>query len=405
MNSEKSNKEVLIFNSSPKKVIMVFVLGTFALGMTGNVVTGLLSQLSNEFDVTISTSGLLLSMYAIGVALFGPILRLGTISFPPKPLLIGLMSIFIISNVIAATAGSFKVLMFSRLLSSSIHAPFFGLCMMLAFNIAGPRKGTNAMARVQTGLSVAIMVGVPLGALIGGVLDWRIVFWIMASLGSLTLIGIMTFTPNTGPGEIPDLKTELKVLKNKNVLMIIGVILFGFSGVFITYAYLEPMLREFGDFGLTEISIALFLFGLGGVLGNMVCGRIHPNRLTQWLLAFFVFLSVVLSTFTLLLPIPIMGFLMCFLLGTGTFGTTPIFNSKIVMAATEAPLLSGTIAASTFNMSSFIGSSLGSILLQNGYSFEWLTLISGGFMIIGIGLTILTHNLEDKTLFRTLQDR
>ncbi|WLR46636.1 MFS transporter [Halobacillus litoralis] len=388
------------FNSSSKKVITVFVLGTFALGMTGNVVTGLLSQLSNEFDVTISTSGLLLSMYAVGVAFFGPILRLGTINYPPKLLLISLMSVFILSNVIAATAGSFEVLMFSRLLSSSMHAPFFGLCMMIAFNIAGSKKGTNAMARVQSGLSLAIMIGVPLGTLIGGVLDWRIVFWIMASLGVLTLLGIVFTTPNIRPAQLPDLKTELKVLKNKNVLMIIAVILFGFSGVFITYAYVEPMLREFGNFGLIEVSIGLFCFGLGGVMGNMVCGRIHPNRLTQWLLASFVFLSIVLSTFTLLLHIPVMGFLMCFLLGAGTFGTTPIFNSKIVMAATEAPLLSGTIAASAFNLSSFIGSSLGSMLLQNGFSYEWLTLISGGFMIIGIGLTIFTHHREDKTLFR-----
>lgn len=115
----------MIKNPPRSLVISIFMIGAFAVGMTEYVVTGLLTQFANDLNVQVSTTGLLLSVYALSVAFFGPIIRLLTLKFPPKLLLIMLISIFIISNIVAATAPNFEVLLLSRLLSASMHAPVF----------------------------------------------------------------------------------------------------------------------------------------------------------------------------------------------------------------------------------------------------------------------------------------
>lgn len=162
--------------TSRKWVLLVFMVGTFSIGMTEYVVTGLLTQFAEDLKVEVSTTGLLLSAYAVSVAIFGPLLRIVTIKFSSKPLLVGFIIVFIISNIIAAKASSFEILLLSRLLSASMHAPFFGLCMSLAVYISPPHKRTGAIAAVQGGLTIAVMIGVPFGSYLGGLFDWRSVF-------------------------------------------------------------------------------------------------------------------------------------------------------------------------------------------------------------------------------------
>lgn len=387
-------------NVSRTWVLVVFMIGTFSVGMTEYVVTGLLTQFADDLHVAVSTTGLLLSAYALGVAVFGPLLRMLTIKFPAKPLLIGLVAVFIISNIIAATASSFEVLLLSRLFSATMHAPYFGLCMSIAVNISKPQKRTSAIAAVQGGLTIAVMLGVPFGSLLGGMLDWRSVFWFMAILGIITLIGLIIVTPNLQSTEAPNLKKELRMFKNKNVLLTIAIIIFGFSGVFTAYTFMEPMIREFAGFGVVGVTVTLFTFGLGAVIGNFASGRIREHRLTGKLMLTFCFLAIVLLFFTYLLQFAYLAPVMSFLFGAGTFGTTPILNSKIILPATEAPLLSGTIAASVFNIANFVGATFGTFLLDKGLSFTMITFVAAGIILVGLLLTLVTDKVEDKSYFQ-----
>lgn len=380
-------------------ILSIFMIGTFAIGMTEYAVTGLLTQFAADLDVAVSTTGLLLSVYAISVAVCGPLLRILTVKYSPKPLLIVLISIFIVSNMVAATAPSFEILLLSRLLSATMHAPFFGLTMSMAVEISPPHKRTSAIAAVQGGLTIAVMLGVPFGSYIGGILDWRLVFWFITLMGVINLIGLMIVTPNMKQKEVPKLKNELAVLKNKNVWMLIAIIVFGFSGVFTAYTFTEPMLRELAGFDLTSITIGLFLFGFGAVTGNFLSGRFQPEVLTERLMVAMAILGTVLISFTFLLMNPFLTYVACFLFGAGTFGTTPILNTKIILAATEAPALSGTIAASVFNLANSIGATLGSLLLTNHFSFREITFVAGGMIFFGVILIIVTHKIEDKSLF------
>ncbi|AIC96206.1 MFS-type transporter yfhI [Shouchella lehensis G1] len=390
---------MLRFMNNHRIVLTIFMLGTFAIGMTEYVVTGLLTEFARDLDVAVSTTGLLLSVYAISVAVFGPLLRIITIKYPPKPLLIGLTALFVISNIIAATAPTFEVLLLSRLLSATMHAPFFGLAMMMAINMSLPEKRTQAIAIVQGGLTIAIMIGVPFGSFIGGLVDWRLVFWFLVLLGTLVLIGLLLFVPNEKQTVTPHLRSELKALANKNVLWVLAIIVFGFSGVFTAYTFKEPMLREFAGFGVPGVTLGLFFFGLGAVIGNFTSGRVPPRLLTKTLMASLVALAVVLFAFTFLLQSPVLAIVSCFLFGAGTFGTTPLLNAKVILAAKEAPMLSGTIAASIFNVANALGASLGTLFLNMGYSFTMITFVAGGIILFGLVLTIITSKVEDKALY------
>ncbi len=226
---------------SRQTILTFFMLSTFAIGMTEYVVTGLLTQFASDFQVPVSTTGLLLSAYAIGVAIFGPLLRVVTIKLPPKPLLIAMMILFIFSNIVAATAPTFNIMILSRLSSAVMHAPFFGLCMSMAMNISPYDKRPAAIAAVDGGLTIAVMLGVPFGSFIGGIFDWRYVFWFIVGIGVISLIGLIIVTPNIKPAQAPKLREELSIFKNKSVMLIIAIIVFGFSGVFTAYTFLEPI--------------------------------------------------------------------------------------------------------------------------------------------------------------------
>ena len=384
---------------SRRTILTFFMLSTFAIGMTEYVVTGLLTQFADDFQVPVSTTGLLLSAYAIGVAVFGPLLRVVTLKFSPKPLLIAMMVLFILSNTLAAMAPSFNIMILSRLCSAIMHAPFFGLCMSMAMNISPPDKRPAAIAAVNGGLTIAVMLGVPFGSFIGGIFDWRYVFWFIVGIGIISLIGLIIVTPNIKPTEIPKLREELKIFKNKSVMLTIAVIVFGFSGVFTAYTFLEPMLRDYSGFDVTGITLSMFFFGVGAVLGNFASGRIAPYQLTKRLMFVLIGLAIVLVLFTTLIQFSFLAFIMVFLFGVGTFGTTPILNAKIIIGAREAPALSGTIAASVFNLANAIGAMLGTGLLNRGASFTVITLVASGMILFGLFLTYVTHKVEDKTLF------
>ncbi|CEA01282.1 Inner membrane transport protein YdhP [Jeotgalicoccus saudimassiliensis] len=389
-----------MFNNPSRKIIItVFMIGAFAVGMTEYVVTGLLTQFATDLDVAVSTTGLLLSVYALSVALFGPVIRLLTLKFTPKLLLLILVSIFIISNIIAATAPNFEVLLLSRLLSASMHAPFFGVMMSVAMAISPPHKKTSAIALVNGGLVIAVMLGVPFGSYIGSVLDWRVVFWMIVTLGILTLIGMILVTPNFRITDVPKISAELSALKDKNVIMLIVTIVFGFSGVFTAYTFLEPMLRDIANMGDLGVTFSMLMFGTFAVIGNFSSGSVQPGKLTGAVTLVIMFLAVVLFGLTFMLQVPYLAYIAAGLFGLGTFGISPMLNAKIIFAAVTAPALAGTLAASVFNLANAIGASLGSALLSADFSYTAITFVAGGMLIFGALCMVATHFIEDKNRF------
>ncbi|EEQ78803.1 MFS transporter [Staphylococcus warneri] len=379
-----------------KMMFFIFMLGTFTVGMAEYVVTGLLTQISDDMHVSISSAGLLVSVYAISVAVIGPFMRIFTMKVHAHRLLPVLVAIFIVSNLVGMLAPNFNVLLLSRLMSAAMHAPFFGVCMSVAATVAPPAKKPQAIALVQAGLTIAVMIGVPFGSFLGGLANWRVVFGIMIILAVITMLGMMKFTPHVSLSAEANISKELTVFKNPHILIVISIIVFGYSGVFTTYTFMEPMIHEYAPFKIIGLTVCLFLFGLGGVIGNLVTGSVPEHALTKYLFYTFFLLFITIILFVTFVHYAVLALLICFLFGFGTFGTTPLLNSKIILSAHEAPLLASTLAASIFNVANFIGAILGSILLSIGLPYMTITFISGGIIILGIILNTVNNVYEKK---------
>ena len=178
-----------------KMMFFIFMLGTFTVGMAEYVVTGLLTQIADDMKVSISSAGLLISVYAISVAVIGPFMRIFTLKVHGHRLLPILVAIFIVSNLVGMLAPNFNILLLSRLMSAAMHAPFFGVCMSVAAAVAPPAKKPQAIALVQAGLTIAVMIGVPFGSFLGGFANWRTVFGVMILLAIITMLGMIKFVP------------------------------------------------------------------------------------------------------------------------------------------------------------------------------------------------------------------
>ena len=379
-----------------KMLFIIFMIGTFTVGMAEYVVTGLLTQIADDMKVSVSSAGLLISVYAISVALIGPLMRIITLKVHAHRLLPILVAIFIISNIVGMLAPNFNVLLLSRLMSAAMHAPFFGVCMSVAATVAPPAKKTQAIALVQAGLTIAVMLGVPFGSFLGGFANWRVVFGFMIVLAIITMLGMIKFVPNVSLSAEANISKELTVFKNPHILIVIAIIVFGYSGVFTTYTFMEPMIRDFSPFKIVGLTVCLFMFGLGGVIGNLITGNVPENKLTKNLYLTFLLLFLTIVLFVTVIQNSILALIICFLFGFGTFGTTPLLNSKIILSAKEAPLLASTLAASIFNVANFLGAIIGSILLSVGLPYIQITMISGGIIVLGMLLNLVNQLYEKK---------
>ena len=379
-----------------RMMFFIFMLGTFTVGMAEYVVTGLLTQIASDMKVSISSAGLLISVYAVSVALIGPFMRIFTMNVRAKRLLPILVAIFIGSNVVGMLAPNFQVLLLSRLLSASMHAPFFGVCMSVAAAVAPRGKQPQAIALVQAGLTIAVMIGVPFGSFLGGFANWRAVFGVMIGLAIITMLGMLKFVPDVSLSTESNVKNELKVFKNPHILIVMSIIVFGYSSVFTTYTFMEPMIHDFAPFKIVGLTICLFMFGLGGVLGNLITGNVPEPKLTKYLFYTFLLLFLTIVLFVTFVHNAILAIIICFLFGFGTFGTTPLLNSKIILSAKEAPLLASTLAASIFNVANFLGAIIGSILLSIGLPYLMITFVSGGIIILGILINAVNYFYEKK---------
>ena len=367
-----------------KMLFIIFMIGTFTVGMAEYVVTGLLTQIADDMKVSVSSAGLLISVYAISVALIGPLMRIITLKVHAHRLLPILVAIFIISNIVGMLAPNFNVLLLSRLMSAAMHAPFFGVCMSVAATVAPPAKKTQAIALVQAGLTIAVMLGVPFGSFLGGFANWRVVFGFMIVLAIITMLGMIKFVPNVSLSAEANISKELTVFKNPHILIVIAIIVFGYSGVFTTYTFMEPMIRVFSPFKIV------------GVIGNLITGNVPENKLTKNLYLTFLLLFLTIVLFVTVIQNSILALIICFLFGFGTFGTTPLLNSKIILSAKEAPLLASTLAASIFNVANFLGAIIGSILLSVGLPYIQITMISGGIIVLGMLLNLVNQLYEKK---------
>ena len=361
--------------------IFALFAAAFAIGTSEFVIAGILPALSSDLSISIPTAGLLVSLYALGVAVGGPLLAAFTGKAPRKRLLLTYVGIFAVGYVACALAPTFETLLLARLFVSLIHGAYFGTAMIVATSVVADNRRSLAVALVLSGLTVANVVGVPLGAFIGNGFGWRLPFWAVAALGVASFAAIALIVPrdSAGAGSSGSFLAEIRVLSREPVWSSLAVIALQTIGQFAVFTYIAPLLTDVAGLPLTIVPILLVLFGVGSTLGVLIGGRLADWDLMGTLIGV---LALQVVTYGLMVIFVGSGWAMAALVliwGALAFAFGSPVQARILKNTTDAPLLAASLIPSAFNVSIAGGAALGGGLIEGGYgyaSLPWVGLVT-----------------------------
>ncbi|MET8129016.1 MFS transporter [Streptomyces sp. NPDC005231] len=376
--------------------LLALAIGAFGLGTTEFVVMGLLPQVAADFHVTIPTAGLLVTGYALGVVFGAPLMTaLGT-KMPRKRMLMLLMGLFVLGNLLSALAPSFGLMLVGRIVTSLAPGAFFGIGSVLAAELVAPEKKASAIATMLTGLTVANVVGVPLGTYIGQAAGWRTTFAPVASLGVIGLLGIAKLVPALPRPEGVHLRHELAALRNPQVLLAMAMTVLGFGGVFAAITYIAPMMTHVAGFSDSAVTWLLVLFGVGMVIGNLVGGRFADRALMPMLYTTLGGMAVVLGVFTLTAHSEMLAAITVLLVGALGFATVPPLQKRVLDQAHGAPTLASAVNVGAFNLGNALSAWLGGLVIAAGFGYTSPNWVGALLAASALGLALWSAALERR---------
>ncbi|RAJ77503.1 multidrug resistance protein [Chitinophaga dinghuensis] len=380
--------------------LWALTISAFAIGTTEFVAVGILPTIAESLRVSVSASGLLVSIYALGVAIGGPLLTALTTKIPRKPLLVSLMGLFILGHIASTFAPNFGLLLTARFISGFAHAVFFGVGATIAATLVSPDKKATAIAIMFAGLTVAIIVGVPLGTYIGQHLGWRATFGGVAVLGVIGLIATALLLPSNLKQEAPlQLKDQLQVLRNKHILLVLAITALGYGGTFVVFTYLATLLEKVTGFQANAVSILLLVYGVAIALGNVIGGKISNHHPAKVLIRLFLYQVIILLAFTFTAHYRIGAVVTLLLMGGMSFATVPGLQLYIVQLAGKylpgTEDISSSLNISAFNLGVAIGSYVGGAVVAAPMLGLSATPWIGAIMVlIGAGLTVISYKQQ-----------
>lgn len=350
--------------------LIALAIGGFGIGLTEFVIMGLLPEVAADFGVTEAQAGWFISGYALAVVVGALGLTAATTRLPRKPVLVGLLVLFIAGNAISAIAPTYELMMSGRVIAALSHGAFFGIGSVVAASLVAPEKAAGAIATMFTGLTAANVLGVPFGTFLGQEFGWRSTFWAISAIGVLALVGIATLVPNLGTdGAAPSLRRELGAFRSGQVWLSLLVTVLGFGGMFGAFTYIAYTLTEVSGFDSGAVPWLLVLFGAGLVVGNWIGGRLADRSIDGTLLAFIAVLVVVLGLFAWLAWSPIATVVLLIAMGGFGFGTVPALQSRVMRYAAHAPTLASGANIGAFNLGNALGAWAGGVAITAGLGY------------------------------------
>lgn len=379
--------------------LWALTLSAFAIGTTEFVIVGLIPTIAASLGVSVPSAGLLVSLYALGVAVGAPVLTALTGRVPRKQLLLGLMALFAIGNLVAWMAPGYEALMAARVLTGLAHGVFFSIGSTIATSLVPKEKAASAIALMFTGLTVALVTGVPLGTFIGQTFGWQTTFLAVSMLGVIAFVGSLILVPNNIANSRPaSLLTQLSVLKKPRLLLVYAMTALGYGGSFIAFTYLAPMLQEVSGFSASSVSLVMLVYGVSVALGNIWGGKLAdkqgPIRALQIM---FALLALVLFVLTFTASNTWLALATVLVWGAVAFGNVPGLQVYVVQRA-ERDAPQAVDVASGMNIAAFnigiAGGAWGGGLIVAHFGLMATPWIGAVVVLGALGLTTLAGRLD-----------
>ncbi|MER6425309.1 MFS transporter [Streptomyces sp. NPDC001137] len=374
--------------------LLALAIGAFGIGTTEFVITGLLPEVAGSFGVSIPTAGLLVTGYALGVMFGAPLMAVLGTKVSRKRMLMLLMGLFIAGNLLSAVAPTFAVMLIGRVVASLTHGAFFGIGSVVAADLVASDRKAGAIAMMFSGLTVANVVGVPLGTFVGQHAGWRATFAVVAGLGVIGLLGVAVLVPEMPRPEGVYLRHELAAFKNAQVLLAMAMTVLGFGGVFAAITYIAPMMTHVAGFTDGSVTWLLVLFGLGMVGGNLVGGRFADRALMPMLYVSLGGLATVLALFTITAQHKVLAAVSIALIGALGFATVPPLQKRVLDHASGAPTLASAVNIGAFNLGNALSAWLGGLVIAAGLGYTAPNWVGALMALAALLLALVSAILE-----------
>ena len=374
--------------------LFALALGTFGIGTTELVIMGLLPEVSADLGVSIPKVGLLVTGYALGVAIGGPILVILTNRLSQKTALLVLMGVFVVGNVLCAVAPFYGFLMVARIVASFCHGAFVGIASVVAADIVPHNRRASAVTLVWAGFSAANIIGVPAGTALGQALGWRSTFWAVAALGFVAAAMIAVGLPGKSRAGRSDLTQEFKVLGRWQMLLAFSMSALFCAAGFGVYTYIAPILLNVTGIAAGGVPGVLFAFGIGGTIGMLLGGRLADWKLMPVIIGVFATLVVVYLVLLIAIHRPVAAVTTIVIWGFFFYAPAGALQIRIVNMATEAPNLASTLNQSAFNLGIAIGPFISAAALSAGLAYASLPWVGAVLALIGFGVALFSLTLE-----------
>jgi DHA1 family inner membrane transport protein len=351
--------------------LWALTLSAFAIGTTEFVIVGLIPTIAQDLGVSLPSAGLLVSLYAVGVAIGAPVLTALTGRWPRKAVLLSLMALFVVGNLFAWQAPSYESLIIARILTGLAHGVFFAIGSTIATSLVSKDKEASAIAIMFTGLTVALVTGVPLGTLIGQHFGWRATFLVVSLLGLIAFIGSALLVPKNLKQSAPaKLREQLQVLMEPRLLLVYLITALGYGGTFTAFTYLAPILEQVSGFSSNAIALVLLVYGASVAAGNIWGGKLADSQgPIKALTIIFSALTLVLLAFTFTASNPILAVLTILVWGAFAFGNVPGLQVYVVQLAQKytpnAVDVASGLNIAAFNVGIALGSLIGGLVVED----------------------------------------
>tara|TARA_R110000868_G_scaffold145181_2_gene365146 strand:- start:49195 stop:50397 length:1203 start_codon:yes stop_codon:yes gene_type:complete len=390
-----------------RKALIALAIGGFGIGMTEFVIMGILPDVATALQITIPEAGHFIAAYALGVVVGAPVLTSIGGKWPAHKVLLALMVWFTIFNTLSAFADNYNSLLIFRFLSGLPHGAFFGIGAVVAGKLAAPGKSAQAIATMFAGLTIANVIGVPLGTYFGHHFSWNISFLLVGVVGILAMLSVYFWMPSFDKSSHKGLKKDLQVFKRVELWVLILLTTVGTGGFFAWYSYIAPLITNISGYPESMVGYAMILAGLGMVVGNFL-GAKMAEKLTPMkaIVISLAMMVIALLVNTVIAGNPIAILVLTFIIGMISFTVATPIQMAIINASKGSEMLGSSMNQSAFNMGNASGAYLAGLPIAMGYEITSASYVgaalAGAGILIALGIIINRKRNTIKTGIRRL---
>lgn len=382
-----------------KKSLISLSLGGLTIGITEFVMMGILPDVASDLKVSIPIAGYLISAYALGVVIGAPLLVILARNYPPKKTLMVLAAMLAFFNSLSIIVPNFEFFFLTRLLAGLPHGAFFGVGAVVASRLADKGKEAQAISIMFAGLTIANLIGVPIGTYIGHHLSWRYTFILIGFFGVLTFISLYFWMPNLPSNDRVSMKKQMQLFKKIEAWLVILITAIGVGGLFCWISYIAPLLTDISGFDAASVPYILILAGAGMVVGNLIGGKLADTfPPDKTLITLFFIMALDLAMVFFFSYNPYVSLLLVFTTGCVSFTFIASIQMLMIQIAVGAEMIASAAIQASFNIGNALGAFLGGLPLIAGFSYASPNLIGIGMSLMGVLFTVVLVQRKKATL-------